>query len=66
MGGYTFYHQLLSCNGEEKKLSFRESELLKMLYFNRHKIIDRKDILNQLWGNDNFLIPGTLMYTLPS
>lgn len=25
-----------------------------MLYENRDKIIDRKDILNLLWGNDNF------------
>ncbi|MEO6721368.1 MAG: response regulator transcription factor [Ferruginibacter sp.] len=56
IGRYTFHlnHQLLSSDGEDKKLSFRESELLKMLYLNRHKIIDRKDILNLLWGNDNF------------
>jgi DNA-binding response OmpR family regulator len=56
IGQYTFHlnHQLLSNNGEERKLSFRESELLKMLYLNRHKIIDRKDILKLLWGNDNF------------
>ena len=39
---------------EEKKLSFRESELLKLLYEHRDKIIDRKDILNLLWGNDSF------------
>ena len=25
-----------------------------MLHFNRDKIIDRKDVLNMLWGNDNF------------
>ena len=41
-------------DGEEKKLSFRESELLKILYENRDKIIERKDILNLLWGNDSF------------
>ena len=29
-------------------------ELLKVLYENRDKIIDRKDILNLLWGNDSF------------
>ncbi|HNU16008.1 MAG TPA: winged helix-turn-helix domain-containing protein, partial [Chitinophagaceae bacterium] len=37
-----------------RKLSFRESELLKLLYENRDKIIDRRDILNLLWGNDSF------------
>lgn len=42
-------------NGEsERKLSYRESELLKLLYQNRDKVIDRKDILNLLWGNDSF------------
>lgn len=46
--------QTLNANGEEKKLSFRESELLKYLYENRQAIIDRRDLLNVLWGNDNF------------
>jgi DNA-binding response OmpR family regulator len=56
IGRYTFHlnHQLLVNDGEERKLSFRESELLKILYINREKIIDRRDILNLLWGNDNF------------
>jgi len=56
IGKYTFHlnHQVLKNNGEERKLSFRESELLKVLYQNRDKIIDRRDILNLLWGNDNF------------
>lgn len=46
--------QVLANGKEEKKLSFRESELLKLLYENRDKVIDRKDILNLLWGNDSF------------
>ncbi len=56
MGRYNFQmnRQVLSNGKEEKKLSYRESELLKLLYENREKIIDRKDILNLLWGNDSF------------
>lgn len=56
MGRYNFQmnRQVLSNGKEEKKLSFRESELLKLLYENRSTIIDRKDILNLLWGNDSF------------
>lgn len=46
--------QLLNNGKDERKLSFRESELLKLLYENRDKIIERKDILNLLWGNDSF------------
>ena len=56
MGKYNFHlnRQLLSDGKENRKLSYRESELLKVLYENREKIIDRKDILILLWGNDNF------------
>jgi DNA-binding response OmpR family regulator len=56
MGKLSFQlnRQVLSNGKEERKLSFRESELLKLLYENRDKIIDRKDILNLLWGNDSF------------
>lgn len=56
IGKYNFHiaRQLLTGYKEERKLSFRESELLKLLYENRDKIIDRKDILNLLWGNDSF------------
>lgn len=56
IGKYKFQlnRQVLSFGKDEKKLSFRESELLKLLYENRATIIDRKDILNLLWGNDSF------------
>ena len=56
MGKYNFQinRQVLSNDKEHRKLSFRESELLKLLYESREKVIDRKDILNLLWGNDSF------------
>ena len=56
MGKYSFHarRQVLVLNREERKLSFRENELLKFLYDNRDKVIDRKDILNLLWGSDSF------------
>lgn len=56
IGKYNFQlnRQVLSGGAEERKLSFREAELLKLLYENRDKIIDRKDILTLLWGNDSF------------
>ncbi len=56
LGRYQFYinRQLLCYAKEEKRLSYRESELLKLLYESRDGIIDRKDILNLLWGNDSF------------
>jgi len=56
LGKYDFQvrRQVLTIDREERKLSFRENELLKFLYENRDKVIDRKDILNLLWGNDSF------------
>lgn len=56
IGIYRFHSnlQLLKDDAGERKLSFRESELLKILYNNRDTIIDRRNILNMLWGNDNF------------
>ena len=51
---FNINRQLLTDGKGERKLSFRESELLKLLYENREKVIDRKDILNLLWGNDSF------------
>jgi two-component system, OmpR family, response regulator VicR len=56
MGGYIFHtrRQQLIGGGEDRKLSYRESELLKLLYENRDKIVERRDILNLLWGSDSF------------
>ena len=56
MGQYTFHinRQTLSHPQEQRKLSYRESELLKLLYQNRNQIVERRDILNLLWGSDSF------------
>lgn len=56
LGKFSFHfkRQTLQINGEERKLSFREAELLKLFYEHRDTIIDRKDILTLLWGNDSF------------
>lgn len=56
LGKYQFHvvKQTLVNGKEERRLSFRETELLKVLYENRNKIIERRDILNLLWGNDSF------------
>lgn len=56
MGKFRFLsnRQLLVKDNAEKKLSYRETALLKLLYENRNGITDRKSILQQLWGNDSF------------
>lgn len=56
IGKYTFNarRQTLNHPTEERKLSYRESELLKILYQNKDSIVERRDILNLLWGSDSF------------
>lgn len=56
IGTYTFNkrRQVLQHAQELRKLSYRESELLKLLYENRNGIVERKEILNLLWGSDSF------------
>ncbi|MBO9684122.1 MAG: response regulator transcription factor, partial [Flavisolibacter sp.] len=56
IGEYTFNtkRQTLNHAEEQRKLSYRESELLKLLYENRDKIVERSEILTLLWGSDSF------------
>jgi len=56
IGRYRFNlnRQTLQLNNEERRLSYREAELLKYLWRNRDSIIDRRDMLNVIWGNDSF------------
>ena len=56
IGQYIFNlkRQTLTLAGEQRKLSYRESELLKLLYENRDKIVERSEILTLLWGSDSF------------
>lgn len=62
IGDFVFnpHRQTLVNKEDERKLSFRESELLRLLYENRESVIDRKDILNVLWGSDSFFNSRTL------
>lgn len=56
LGKYQFHlnKQVLGMGKDERKLSYRESELLKYLFQNRNNVIDRRDLLNHIWGNDSF------------
>jgi DNA-binding response OmpR family regulator len=57
IGEFAFHinRQVLAGIGEERKLSYRESELLRQLWINRDRVIEREDILQAIWGNDSFL-----------
>ncbi|RYY41016.1 MAG: response regulator transcription factor [Chitinophagaceae bacterium] len=56
LGEYVFNskRQTLAHPQDTRKLSYRESELLRLLYQNRNAVVERRDILNLLWGSDSF------------
>jgi DNA-binding response OmpR family regulator len=56
MGQYEFntLRYELKINGQVKKLSHREANLLSILASNRNGTTQRKDILMRLWGDDSF------------
>lgn len=56
IGSYHFDYtrQILSINAEEKKLTTKESELLKMLCLNINSVMKREDALVKIWGDDNY------------
>ncbi len=62
IGGYTFNRkrQTLHHATEQRKLSYREAELLNLLYEHRDKIVERSEILTLLWGSDSFFNSRTL------
>ncbi len=55
--GHFLFHphkQMLILEENIRKLSYRESELLKYFYLNSNELVQRRDLLNHIWGNDSF------------
>jgi DNA-binding response OmpR family regulator len=62
IGQYTFdYTRLtISKEGFEKSLTQKEAEVLKMLCLNRERVLKREEILNQIWGDDDYFMGRSL------
>jgi DNA-binding response OmpR family regulator len=56
LGNFDFdaQKQLLILDGEERKLTTKESELLRLLCINQNNLLDRNDALNEVWSDDNY------------
>ena len=56
LGNYQFnaQKQTLSIDGTSKKLTTKESELLRLLCVNQNDLLDRNDALKQVWTDDNY------------
>jgi DNA-binding response OmpR family regulator len=58
LGNYQFDHEnlrLQHSNGD-KVLTVKESEVLKMLFLNRERILKREEILTSVWGEDDYFM----------
>lgn len=63
IGHYVFipHKQTLTFSAKpEVKLSYRETQLLRMLYENRNTLLERKKVLLELWGDDSFFHTRTM------
>lgn len=49
-----------SCDGTEKKLTPKESELLKILCEKRNELVTRNFIMNHIWGDDDYFISRSM------
>lgn len=58
LGIYTFdsENQTLTANGNEKRLTKRESEVLKMLCQYKNKLLRREIALKSIWGEDDYFM----------
>lgn len=56
LGDYKFdsINLRLYINDNEKKLTKRESAILKLLTEHKNKVIERSLVLNLIWGDDNY------------
>ncbi len=62
LGSYLFepQKQLLSCNGEEKRLTEKESDLLQYLCMNLNEIVRRETVLEAVWGENDYFLGRSL------
>ena len=46
----------LICGNSREKLTLKEAQLLKYFLINKNKILAREDILNEIWGEDDYFL----------
>lgn len=58
VGAYEFNPVTLTLRygTQERTLTQKEAEVLKVLYRNRDRVLKREEILTQVWGNDDYFM----------
>lgn len=62
LGNYTFdfVNQSLAMNGKTKRITEKESDILKYLSDNRNRVIKREEMLKDLWGENDYFFGRSL------
>jgi DNA-binding response OmpR family regulator len=62
IGKFTFDHgqQSLVIGKEKKRITEKESDILKYLFSHRNKIIKREEMLQALWGENDYFLGRSL------
>lgn len=57
---FDFKNQSLSLNGNIRRITEKECEILRYLSENRDRVIKRSDLLKDVWGEDNYFLGRSL------
>jgi DNA-binding response OmpR family regulator len=62
IGQYCFDHQnqSLTINGKAKRLTEKERDILHYLFVNKNVVVKRKNLLVDLWGEDDYFLGRSL------
>ncbi len=62
IGEFIFNHKelTLSINGDTRTLTFKEAELIRFFAENSNKVLSRNDILQKIWGSDDYFLGRSL------
>jgi DNA-binding response OmpR family regulator len=58
VGSYEFDYTTLTLKNpaSEKTLTQKDAEVLQLLYYNRHRVLKREEILKEVWGDDDYFM----------
>ncbi len=57
---FDYTNQSLSIGGKTKRMTEKESEILNYLYSHRNNIIKREELLENLWGENDYFLGRSL------
>ena len=62
IGKFQFYPDdlILTVDGTQRNLTLKESELIRYFALNANKVLSRNEILEKIWGNDDYFLGRSL------